>query len=278
MASDATASGPSMSGRLLRYLRQRSVLILAAALVVALGGLVLVLGRVLWTEEQPIPTVDVDSIIAQTLEAQASLQSVSSQVYESILPSLVVVQGDRFGSEGHPGIGGGVVVSDFADVLTALHVIESSSQIQLAFADGTITPAFVLNTDPDRDIAVLRPITSPGLIVPATIGASSSLRVGDEVFAVGNPLGLVASLSGGVVSGLNRDFRPRGGDLILEDMIQFDAAVNRGSSGGPLLDSRGLVVGIVTGLLNPDDGNTFTGIGFAVPIEMASGAAGGPGK
>ena len=278
MASDATASGPSMWVRPFRYLRQRSVLILSAALVVTLVLLTLMLWRVLRAEEQPIPTVDVDSIIAQTLEAQASMPPVSAQVYESILPSLVVVQGDSIGSEGHPGIGGGVVVSDFADVLTALHVIESSSQIQLAFADGTITPAFVLNTDPDRDIAVLRPITSPGLIVPATIGASSSLRVGDEVFAVGNPLGLVASLSGGVVSGLNRDFRPRGGDLILEDMIQFDAAVNRGSSGGPLLDSRGLVVGIVTGLLNPDDGNTFTGIGFAVPIEMASGAAGGPGK
>ena len=96
------------------------------------------------------------------------------------------------------------------------------------------------------------------------------------MFAVGNPLGLVGSLSAGVISGFDRTFTPEDGGREFEGLIQFDAAVNPGSSGGPLLNRLGQVVGIVTALANPTEQEVFIGIGFAVPINTAAAAAGAP--
>lgn len=269
-------------GDLPGYLHRRILLALLVVLAVVALLLALVFFAGLGRDEQPALTVDVDAVIAGTLEAIADSPAVSAQVYQAILPSLVVVLADGGGGGGEGDndteVGSGVVVSRNADVLTALHVIENATTIELGFADGSRTPGFVSNVDLERDIAVLRPFTPPGLVVPATVGSSSALRIGDEVFAVGNPLGLAGSLSAGVVSGLDREFQPSDRDIRLEGVIQFDAAVNQGNSGGPLLNNRGQVVGIVTGLINPTDMDTFIGIGFAVPIDVAVGAAGGPAK
>jgi S1-C subfamily serine protease len=101
------------------------------------------------------------------------------------------------------------------------------------------------------------------------------MRVGDEAYAVGNPFGLYSSMSAGVISGFDRVFRVPDSDIEIEGMIQFDAAVNPGNSGGPLLNRSGHVIGIVTGLINPSKQNFFVGIGFAVPINIALGAMGG---
>ena len=150
------------------------------------------------------------------------------------------------------------------------------TEIQVGYADGSTTTAVVAGADPERDIAVLTPAALPSLVLPATMGSAASLRVGDEVYAVGNPLGLVGSMSAGVVSGLERDFTPPGRGQMLRDLIQFDAAVNPGNSGGPLLDQGGRVVGIVIGLANPTGQEVFIGLGFAVPIDQAAAAAGGP--
>jgi S1-C subfamily serine protease len=102
-------------------------------------------------------------------------------------------------------------------------------------------------------------------------------RVGDAVYPVGNPLGLSGSLTAGVVSALDRSIRSENGRT-LKQLIQFDAAVNPGNSGGPLLNRDGQVIGIVTALANPSQQPYFVGIGFAVPIATAGGAAGGPSK
>src|SRR6516165_4023369 len=118
-----------------------------------------------------------------------------------------------------------------------------------------------------------RPRSPPSMIVPAVLGGG--VRVGDDVYAVGHPLGLVDSLTAGVVSGLNRSI-PVPGGATLTGLIQFDAAVNPGNSGGPLLNRAGQVVGIVTALANPSQQGFFIGIGFAVPIGTAAGGAGGP--
>ena len=214
--------------------------------------------------------------VSEVLESATPSPVASVQVYQAILPSLVVVQTENAGQESNFGVGAGVVINSNADVLTSLHVIEGSTEVQLGFADGTRTSASVANVDPERDIAVLTPAVLPGLIVPATIGSPSAIRVGDEVFAVGNPLGLVGSLSAGVVSGFDRESTPRGREEPLRGLIQFDAAVNPGSSGGPLVDRRGRVVGIVTGLINPTEQDVFVGIGFAVPIDAAVSGMGGP--
>ena len=105
---------------------------------------------------------------------------------------------------------------------------------------------------------------------------SGILQVGDEVFAVGHPFGIVNSLTAGVVSGLGRTFKTAKTSQTLKNLIQFDAAINPGNSGGPLLNRNGEVVGVVTGLLNPTEQEVFIGIGFAVPIETAAAAAGSP--
>ena len=102
------------------------------------------------------------------------------------------------------------------------------------------------------------------------------MHVGDEAYAVGNPFGLYSSMSAGVISGFNRTFQPRNTNLTLKGLIQIDAAVNPGNSGGPLLNRYGEVIGIVEGLANPTEQNFFVGIGFAIPINVAGGAAGLP--
>ncbi len=241
---------------------------------------ILLVWRTYSGDEAQTATADVDEAVADALAsmAETSEPPISTLVYRAILPSLVVVQTDRedVDEDARFGLGTGVVVNADATVLTALHIVEGASEVQVSFADGSESPAIVAGIDPERDIAVLTPTSLPGLIVPATIGSAASLRVGDEVFAVGNPLGLVASMSAGVVSGLERDFKVSGSDQVLEDLIQFDAAVNMGNSGGPLLDRRAQVVGIVTGLVNPSEQDVFIGIGFAVPIDLAAGVAGGP--
>jgi S1-C subfamily serine protease len=173
------------------------------------------------------------------------------------------------------GIGTGLVVSSAGLVLTANHVVSGATSIRLAFADGTVSAASISSSDPSTDTATLMPATPPSPIVPAVLGSSDRLVVGDPVVAIGNPLGLAASTSSGVVSGLDRT-APSGGDSTLTGLIQFDAAVNPGNSGGPLLDSHGQAVGIVVELLNASGDDSFAGIGLAVPIGTALAGGGGP--
>jgi S1-C subfamily serine protease len=173
-------------------------------------------------------------------------------------------------------VGSGVVINGNGDILTSLHVVEDATDIQLIFADGSRSGAEVIVAQPENDIAVLHPNEPPGLIVPAILGNPNAMRIGDEAFVVGNPLGLYGSMSAGVISGFNRSFQPQDRDQKLEGLIQIDAAVNPGNSGGPLLNRGGQVIGIVTGLVNPTEQEVFIGIGFAVPINVAGAAAGLP--
>ena len=186
---------------------------------------------------------------------------------------MTIATDRRSGSTSARGTGAGVVITRDGSVLTALHVVEDASSIRVRFSDGTQSPAEVKDQDPDSDIAVLTPQRLPQVVVPAVLGGG--VQVGDAVFALGHPLGLSDSLSAGVVSALDRNIRVDA-DQTLEGLIQFDAAVNPGNSGGPLLDRNGQVVGIVTGLANPSEQNFFVGIAFAVPIATAGGAAGAP--
>jgi S1-C subfamily serine protease len=228
----------------------------------------------------PVPRTDaeIDQLVVEAIASATPEPARSAIVYQAILPSLVLIQtvGESEDAEEGVGIGSGVVINERGDILTAWHVVASAAEIEVMFSGGVRSKAELVHAEPAEDIAVLRPIQPPELIVPAVLGSPGRMRVGDETFAIGNPLGLAGSLSAGVISGFDRSIPIDDEGNRLEGLIQFDAAVNPGNSGGPLLNQWAQVIGIVTALANPSDQGFFTGIGFAVPIETAVSSAGAP--
>jgi S1-C subfamily serine protease len=232
------------------------------------------------------PTVtqqQVDEAIANALASVTPAPAFSEQVYGAVQPSLVLIETDAGGvapdatpnSDPHAGLGSGVVVDLMGDILTSLHVVDGADSIKLTFADGSTSPGQIVGTRPENDIAVVRAIQPPPVMIPATLGNPGAVRQGSEAYALGSPFGLYGSVSAGVISGLDRSFTMASGRT-LTGLFQFDAAVNPGNSGGALVDRDGRLIGIVTALLNPTEENVFIGIGLAVPIDVAGGAAGLP--
>jgi len=276
--SEPSASQSELWRGHLRHLRPY---VRSAAFFIA-GGLAALVAFLLYGVLAPAPPqltmAEVNDTIAQALASATPPPAHSARVYQVIRPSLVYIQvqvPDEEDEEGHR-VGSGVVINDSGDILTSLHVVANASDIELIFWDGTRSSAEVIVEQPENDIAVLRPNQLPALLAPAILGNPNAMRVGDEAFVVGNPLGLYSSMSAGVISAFNRSFQPRESNRTLHNLIQFDAAVNPGNSGGPLLNRDGQLIGIVTALANPTDQDFFVGIGFAVPITIAGGAAGAP--
>jgi S1-C subfamily serine protease len=260
---------------------------------------------------RPLTQEDIDASVLHTLETK-SLPSRAAKAADMVRPSLVRVRGfaepappdakakgkgkgkraER--KPGHPApdkdvivkdkpspdgleeisVGSGVVIVDDGTILTNLHVVYGAQRIMVTFHDGQESQAELVSVHPENDLAVVKAQTIPDDLPAATLGSASRLKPGDEVVAVGFPFGIGPSVSAGVVSGLNREFRSPGGERVLTQLIQFDAAANPGNSGGPLVTMQGDVVGIVTAILNPADTGTFIGIGFAVTIAVAGRAAG----
>ena len=180
------------------------------------------------------------------------------------------------GTERHGRVGTGVVIIDNGTILTNLHVVAGAKRLTVTFFDGLESEAELIAAQPENDLAVIRAKKVPDDLPAATLGSSMRLQPGDDVVAVGFPVGIGPSVSAGVVSGLNRGFRSGDGKRQLTKLIQFDAAVNPGNSGGPLVTMDGEVVGIVTAIFNPTEARTFIGIGFAATIESAGAALGIP--
>jgi len=260
--------------RFRRDLRGVALFILGVA--AALTGLLLY--NLLTPNPNQLTANDVSTAVNQVLASATPPPPFSEGVYQIIQPSLVLIEAKIPGTDGttEDSLGTGTVIDASGDILTSLHVVKDASNIQLTFADGTKSTATVANQKPENDIAVLKAATPPAQIVPAILGNPKAMQVGDEAYVVGNPFGLYSSMSAGVISGFNRTFQPRNTDLNLTGLIQVDASVNPGNSGGPLLNRNGEVIGIVEGLINPTDQNFFVGIGFAIPINVAGGAAGLP--
>lgn len=248
----------------------------AAGVLAAL--LALLLYTALVPAAKPLTAREVKTSVIQMLASATPAPTFSSRVYQIIQPSLVLIETKTAHKDSKDdfGLGSGVVIDDKGDILTSLHVVEGSTEIRVTFADGSQSGAAIINSMPEKDIAVLQPATLPKLLVPAVLGNPGAMRVGDEAFVVGNPFGLYSSMSSGVVSGFDRQFKLPEKDIEMQGMIQIDAAVNPGNSGGPLLNRNGDVVGIITGIVNPTDQNFFVGIGFAVPINVAVGGIGSP--
>jgi S1-C subfamily serine protease len=260
---------------------------------VAVAAILAVAAAWLWLPQiRGMSQAEVQAMVQKQIEAAAKPDA--SDAFEIIRPSIVRVRaiasiadpptslGGGRGPEDEPpspgdpqgSIGTGVVIVDNGTILTNLHVVRGAQRIKVMFYDGMESEARVIGERPEHDLAVLKAEKIPDDLLPATMRSTAGLRPGDAVVAAGFPFGIGPSASAGVVSGLGRNFRSQSGERVLTNLIQFDAAVNPGNSGGPLVTLEGEVVGIVTGLLNPNEQRVFIGIGFAVPIENAAASAG----
>ena len=253
---EAAGSGtPGTAAGTTRWLAAGGVVLVAVAVLAYLLGGAGTGGKAAATPTPtPTPTPTAELTVAE--------------VYSRAGPSVVVIRAGR-------SLGTGVIAAEDGTIVTAHHVVKEAEDIAVTFADGTRADAVVVSSNPRADVATLRPARLPEVVVPATLGGA--VAVGAPVIAIGNPLGLTYSVSTGVVSGLDRTVTK--GDL--SGLIQFDASVNPGSSGGPLLDARGSVIGIVVSIADPGGDEAFAGIAFAVPIGAAlgddgEGAGGGP--
>ena len=304
----ARGSGP---GRSPRFGRLRAFGTRHAGLLRFTGGVAcvaFVAVALLWSQPRPqaLTQEEVDAAVLRSLEDR-TLPSRAAKAADIVRPSLVRVRGfgdaaqlkgkpkakskrqDRASDQDAPGdsrakddpegleelsVGSGVVIVDNGVILTNLHVVAGVKRVRVTFSDGSESDADLVSVHPENDLAVIKARTIPDDLPAATLGSADQLKPGDEVVAVGFPFGIGPSVSSGVVSGLNREFRSPEGDRLLTRLIQFDAAANPGSSGGPLVTMQGDVVGIVTAILNPTESGTFIGIGFAVTIAAAGRAVG----
>lgn len=192
-------------------------------------------------------------------------------VYEQVAPSVVSITTRTlrrdffFNVIPQEGAGSGFVLDRDGHILTNYHVIQGAESIEVSFGDQFTAPATVVGVDPRNDVAVLKVEVNPVYLHPVTLGSSHDLRVGQWAIAIGNPFGQFGrTLTTGVISALDRTIEGPDNRTIT-GVIQTDAAINRGNSGGPLLDSSGRVIGITSAIFSPT--GTNAGVGFAVPVD-----------
>jgi S1-C subfamily serine protease len=205
----------------------------------------------------------------------SELERSTIELFQRDSPSVVQVVGRAAGQETLPSEGEGVAAQTgtgfiwdkAGHIVTNNHVVQGTDELAVRLASGQVLRAQIVGTAPNYDLAVIRVDATRDLPPPITIGTSEDLKVGQSVFAIGNPFGLDQSLTTGIISALKRHLPTNAGREIA-NVIQTDAAINPGNSGGPLLDSAGRVIGVTTAIISPS--GTNAGIGFAIPIDVVN--------
>ena len=195
------------------------------------------------------------------------------RLFEASAPSVAYITTERvervglFASAVAQGAGSGFVWDSSGHIITNNHVIEGARSVKVQLDAGRTYTAKVIGRAPDYDLAVVKLAEIPPGLKPLPIGTSSDLRIGQSVYAIGNPFGLTRTLTQGIVSALDRHL-PTSDIREIAGAIQTDAAINPGNSGGPLLDSAGRLIGVTTAIRSPSGGST--GVGLAIPVDLVN--------
>lgn len=243
-----------MNDRSVRFLMIIVALLLAALLVQPYFD------RLMFSADTPRPVAARGNL--------SQFESASIQVFQSVSPSVVQVAAQPAGAQaGAVQSGTGFVWDGAGHIVTNNHVVENATAVVVRLSTGKVVDATIIGRTPNYDLAVLRLDTRDILPPPIPLGSADDLKVGQLAYAIGNPFGLDQSLTMGVISALKRQL-PTSGGREISDVIQTDAAVNPGNSGGPLLDSAGRLIGVNTAIYSPSGANA--GIGFAIPVNVVN--------
>ncbi|MGQ9554189.1 MAG: S1C family serine protease [Anaerolineae bacterium] len=211
------------------------------------------------------PQLTVTPLPTQLLQALVLLDDALANVYDRVSPSVVYISVVRQGMLGEGfGTGSGWIWDTNGHIVTNNHVVEGADRIRVRFGDQLEADATIVGTDPDSDLAVIRVDIAAEFLVPAELGDSAQVRVGQTAIAIGNPFGFERTMTSGIVSAVGRVNLQASG-FSLPNLIQTDTAINPGNSGGPLLDIYGRVIGVTTMIYSLT--GEFSGIGFAVPVN-----------
>jgi S1-C subfamily serine protease len=261
---------------------QAAFLSVVIVLAMVVGGVVAV--AVAGDEESPAavatpsgsPTETPDSSAERDeddADANVSLTAIENlpELVERTLPSVVAISTiNGTGIRQAQGLGTGVVVDKDGHILTNYHVVEGARLVRVEFSDGTMAEGTVTGSDPGNDLAVVRVELPEEALTPATLGDSDQVRPGESVFAIGNPFSQKFTVTSGIISAVERDSSGSSSSgRPVRGMLQTDAAVNPGNSGGPLFNASGEVIGINTSIENPTGQRVFVGVGFAVSSNTA---------
>jgi S1-C subfamily serine protease len=273
-ARQRAADAPSPSSRPPRK-SSSALALLAAALT---GAILSVACGVLYPQHFGPSSVGTTVSPAPVIRSSRSAAINPAAIYKSDAPGVVLVQSQitgtaagPFGPQPHRGTaqGSGFMIDGQGSILTNYHVVAGASKTTVTLKDGKVYDAQLAGSDPSTDVAVLRIDAPTSELKPLPLGDSSKLQVGQPVVAIGNPLGYSETETQGIVSALHRDIQAPNG-FAIPGAIQTDAPLTNGSSGGPLIDSNGRVVGIASQVAASQDGSSQAdGIGFAVPINTA---------
>jgi S1-C subfamily serine protease len=245
--------------------RRGSFVVLALVLLVIFG-----VGLFAGWQFSRTSTVTGGASTANTSTAAQATSTVEAAQEAAIAKVKAAVVEVNVTTQSGSSIGSGVIIDQRGYIVTNNHVISGAQSIEVVLSDGTHLPAQLVGTDPADDLAVLKITTSKHLTV-ATLGDSSKLQVGQDVLAIGNPLGVTQSVSHGIISALGRTVSEGQGGATINNAIQTDAALNPGDSGGALIDLQGNLIGIPTlGLIDPEFNTPATGVGFAIPSNTVA--------